>query len=160
MAGPRPPKGNSVVPDGWTRQPPPASYAGRPGAELWKQYRVRWCASRAFHAVRTDIGKHFGEQFPLHVLHAAARCSSRAGLTWCAWRTAGTNPIARQRLRTRDFRLRTRGTSCCFFGVDNHFRQTWDIMQVLLLLYVAISVPFREGFDGAPWHPLEALEPR
>lgn len=39
----------------------------------------------------------------------------------------------------------------CFFrphgkGASVHFRQTWDLVQILMLFYVALVVPFRIGF--------------
>eukprot|EP01050_Picozoa_sp_SAG11_P024250 SAG11_NODE_5109_length_1662_cov_1.055662_1_plen_115_part_00 len=30
---------------------------------------------------------------------------------------------------------------------DSNFRQKWDLVQVLLLIYVALVVPYRIGFD-------------
>eukprot|EP01043_Picozoa_sp_COSAG02_P055337 COSAG02_NODE_6402_length_3598_cov_12.565019_1_plen_574_part_10 len=35
----------------------------------------------------------------------------------------------------------------CFFTPDSMFRKTWDLMQALMLFYVALAVPLRIGFD-------------
>ena len=42
---------------------------------------------------------------------------------------------------------------------DGKFRRQWDVVQVLLLLYVAVMVPLRTGFDdrGLMMEPLSAL---
>ena len=41
---------------------------------------------------------------------------------------------------------------CCFFRTDgptlqDKFRKVWDVVQVVLLVYVAIMVPYRTGFQ-------------
>jgi hypothetical protein len=35
----------------------------------------------------------------------------------------------------------------CFFRPNSQFRQVWDLVQVVLLLYLLVSVPLRIGFD-------------
>ena len=47
---------------------------------------------------------------------------------------------------------------CCFFRPDgtsigDKFRKLWDVAQVVLLIYVAIAVPYRMGFEiDVPWN--------
>ena len=41
---------------------------------------------------------------------------------------------------------------CCWISgwirdPDSHFSATWDLVQVALLLYVAVTVPLRAGFE-------------
>ena len=35
----------------------------------------------------------------------------------------------------------------CVLNPDANFRRYWDFIQIALLLYVAIGVPYRIGFD-------------
>eukprot|EP01043_Picozoa_sp_COSAG02_P055528 COSAG02_NODE_6450_length_3562_cov_4.810858_2_plen_602_part_00 len=37
----------------------------------------------------------------------------------------------------------------CFFTPESMFRKVWDLMQALMLFYVALAVPLRIGFDIA-----------
>ncbi len=48
----------------------------------------------------------------------------------------------------------------CFLTPDSSFRPRWDLVQVLMLFYVASMVPLRIGFDreADPWTPAFLIE--
>eukprot|EP01047_Picozoa_sp_COSAG01_P024022 COSAG01_NODE_1471_length_10198_cov_4.595703_2_plen_586_part_00 len=45
------------------------------------------------------------------------------------------------------FGLRSGGTSRCVLPPSHKFRKIWDLIQILMLLYVAVLIPQRIGFD-------------
>ena len=119
------------VPRGWSgdplrRYPRPHYYSGRTGAELWKICRVRYWIRRGMERTKSDVDKLYGM-------------------------TLGIEE-EKQYLFTQKLEA-AEGKKCCFIQADSKFRQFWDMVQVVLLLNVALMVPYREGFsvEVEPW---------
>ena len=128
--------------------------ATRSGASLLASLRTRHAVDRSMAGMRDDMRKMFGEDMDeggekLQVLERAS-------------------------VEALELRLQQKR---CFVGPEHHFRQAWDlvqvhfppialpllsqfslsslsvlsqfslIVQVFLLLYVAITIPYREGYD-------------
>ena len=57
-----------------------------------------------------------------------------------------------KRNREREFEAKRRG----MFMPNSRFRSIWDFVQISLLSYISVLVPFRIGFDenALPWEPL------
>lgn len=102
----------------------------RSGKALLAQLRVRHAVDRSMSGMRDDMLKMFGEDIDddgqrLQVLE---RASVEA---------------LEQRLKEKK----------CFVGPEHHYRQMWDLVQVFLLIYVAVTIPYREGY----LQPVETL---
>ena len=59
----------------------------------------------------------------------------------------GTNSRQKTRLELRSKALDDAYKRRCFFRPESRFRKSWDLVQVLMLFYVAVAVPLRIGFN-------------
>jgi Ca2+-binding EF-hand superfamily protein/CRP-like cAMP-binding protein len=59
----------------------------------------------------------------------------------------GTNTRGKTRLRVLNQTEMEAQRRRCFFTPESTFRKSWDLMQALMLFYVALAVPLRIGFD-------------
>lgn len=96
----------------------------RSGQALLSQLRVRHAVDRSMSGMRDDMKKMFGEDMDddgekLEVLERAS-------------------------VEALEARLKQKR---CFVGPEHHYRQAWDLVQVFLLVYVAVTIPYREGYD-------------
>ena len=97
--------------------------SSRSGKALLTQLRVRHAVDRSMSSMRDDMQKMFGQDIDedgekLQVLERASVEALEARL-------------AEKR---------------CFVGPEHHYRQAWDMVQVVLLVYVAVTIPYREGY--------------
>lgn len=44
---------------------------------------------------------------------------------------------------------RRRGRKSCLFTPHNEFKRTWDLMMLFVILYYALTTPYRIGFDAS-----------
>ena len=97
--------------------------APRSGKALFAQLRVRHAVDRSMAGMRVDMKKMFGEDIDddgekLQVLERAS-------------------------VEALEARLKEKK---CFVGPEHYYRQVWDLVQVFLLIYVAVTIPYREGY--------------
>ena len=100
-----------------------ATDAPRSGKALFAQLRVRHAVDRSMAGMRLDVKKLFGEDIDddgekLEVLERAS-------------------------VEALEARLKEK---TCFVGPEHLYRQIWDLVQVFLLIYVAVTIPYREGY--------------
>lgn len=96
----------------------------RSGAKLLASLRTRHAVNRSMSGMREDMRKMFGEDMDeegarLQVLERASVEALEAAVE----------------------------AKRCFVSPEHHFRQVWDLVQVFLLFYVAVTIPYREGYD-------------
>ena len=93
----------------------------RTGAELWSRARRRVQIHVATKRILGDVQKIYGvDQTTMSQTGAEGELE----------------PLREEALR------RT-----CFWIPDSGFRQKWDVLLVVLLLYISIVAPFRQAFD-------------
>jgi hypothetical protein len=92
-------------------------------------------------------GKNLDDKTPFQMVRAAlesVRMDVRA-----IYGSSAKPKGAMERMRELEMEGKQR---CCFFRTDgptrqDKFRKLWDVLQVFLLVYVAIMVPYRTGFQ-------------
>lgn len=98
----------------------------RSGEQLWRILRAKW---KIFQASRSILGT-------MRTLHGTA-VSGDEDQVKLTGDTMEDAALARQLARQR----------CCFFVPDSPLRQKWDLIQMLMIMYVGILIPYREAFD-------------
>ena len=98
----------------------------RSGEQLWRILRAKW---KIFQASRSILGT-------MRTLHGTAVNGDEDQLKLTG-DTMEDAALAKQLASQR----------CCFFVPDSPLRQKWDLLQVLMILYVGTLIPYREAFE-------------
>ncbi|MDC0510887.1 ion transporter [bacterium] len=78
---------------------------------------------------------------------------NRLGHLWNDVQNTYGQNVAREKIKVIKQKMRISDSRRCFFDSSSAFRARWDIVQVVLLIYTAVVVPFRLGFDDGKADP-------